>query len=148
MSITRPLALALAAVALTFPLTALTPARAKNQAPWIHFQHRKATIGRPARLLGAHLRPNAFYPLLLAVPNLKHPRAEALFGPVKTNGRGQLDASVILPVVKRCGTASVYAYRPRDKSIPHATFTLTGCTASRRSIRPPPLPGPPKKKKH
>ncbi len=105
------------------------------------FSPARVPIGGTATLKGTHLRPSTYYELLLAVPDTRKGAIERLFGLVKTNANGGLTSSVHLPVVTKCGSASVYLYPIKQNGSVRAKLTLTRCTVSKH-VPPPPAPVP------
>jgi hypothetical protein len=116
--------------------------------PALQVKPTHAAIGRPVTISGRHLRPGAFYTLLLVVPNAQKPKARALFPELgRTDASGRFSLRATMPVVTQCGPAMIFATAARASHPVTVRFSLTGCKASSNPKGPPPPPTSKKKRK-
>jgi hypothetical protein len=107
--------------------------------PYLAFRPSSIHPKQAATVVGAGLKPSTYYFLAIAVPNFAHHSDEKLFGPVKTDKHGNLNANVAIPPIIACGKASVRAYHSGSKAYISTTVTVLGC--GKPSHGPPPAPG-------
>ena len=117
---------------------AVSPALASSHAS-IRLSPSRVAIGHKAKLIGSHVKPNTFFPVLIAVPNAKAHKAESFAGVVRSDKNGRVNASLRIPVFVRCGSAMLYILNGRSE--PASTrISLVGCKASGKNVPPPPPP--------
>jgi hypothetical protein len=106
--------------------------------PYVQFKPSGIYPKHAARVVGGGLKPSTYYFLAITVPNFAHHSDERLFGPVKTDKNGNLNAPVAIPPIIACGKASVRAYPTGSKSYISTTVTVLGCPKPTHA--PPPAP--------
>ncbi|MGH2447509.1 MAG: hypothetical protein ACRDFS_02750 [Chloroflexota bacterium] len=114
---------------------------AAHQHPSFRVVPHKVNIGRMATIKGSHFPAGNRFFFMLAVPNSKHPKAQALLpGTLKAGKHGVLQGRVRLPILTKCGKASIYAFKVRGKQSVRAGIILGGCKAPKHGHAPPPPP--------
>ena len=126
-------------------VAASTPAEASATArPALKASPARVSIGASVTLRGSHLAPNQQFLLLLAIPKIQKGATERFFKSfAKSDSHGNLLATQQIPILNRCGAATIYAYPfpARKTSQVEARITITGCrTRKRTKIPPPPAP--------
>jgi hypothetical protein len=109
--------------------------------PYVSFKPSSFHPKQAARVVGAGLKPNSYYVFTIAVPSFAHHSDEKLFGPVKTDSHGNLNAPVAIPPIIACGKAAVRAYPMGSKTYVSTTVRVLGC--GKPNHKPPPAPRKP-----
>lgn len=122
----------------------VVPANASAKThPLLRVNPNKVAINHHATIVGKHLWPNMQVTLVLAVPALVKNAAERFIGGIeRTNKNGYLKLSTRMPVVTKCGKATVYVApfrQQKGKTAVVAHIKLIGCKAGKRGA-PPPVP--------
>jgi hypothetical protein len=147
----RQIALHVASILLLGALLAALsePAFAKSKPkPSLKVTPSKVAINTKAKITGSHLWANANVTLLIAVPDLQKNAAESFIGQVwRTDKHGNLKASVKMPIVTKCGKATIYVaqFPAKPGAFARTHITLTGCTSAGKGVAPPPPPSGGKK---
>ena len=143
--------LRLISVALCAALLLVSPlaAHAAGQ-PTLSISPKRVAIGHTVVLKGTHFPAKRFVTFLIAVPNAQHPEKHGqafVQKVIRTQPNGTFDVKAILPVIPRCGKATIYALPAKTKLSVGARMTLIGCKANGRVKAPPPPPSGHKKHK-
>jgi hypothetical protein len=126
-------------------LAAPAPSSAAPLKPSVRVVPGKVAIRSRATVVATHLQPNALLTVLLAIPNLQKRRVEQFLGSTHADPRGNVRVTVKIPIVTKCGPATVYLVNAQTQQLWHAPFKLTGCTVSAGTEKAPPPPPAPHK---
>lgn len=127
------------------PWTLAVPARAATHSA-LTVSPAKVRIGGRAVVAGRHLRSNLYATIIFQAPKGSQGRTGAVLGVAHVNSRGHLSLKVNIPVVTRCGRATLYAIAAQHGVLATGSVILTGCKASSGPSSPPPPPSPKKRK--
>jgi hypothetical protein len=119
-------------------LTWLPAAAAAAPAPTFKLSTKTLAVNKPSKIYVARLQHKAIYYLLVAQPDIKHMKVEALVGGGQADSKGNLVAAIKAPAKANCGKATLYAYKAKTKKLYSFKVTVSGCKAGNRGTVPPP----------
>jgi hypothetical protein len=127
-------ATAFTAMVLIFPAYAARPTPAVTMTP------KTIRVGATGVLKGTNFHAGEYWFFLIAVPNLKKPKAMRFVAETRPAKNGTVSTQAKIPLEPFCGRAGIYAYSTtsQKKAIWVGSVTLTGCKAGGN-------PGPPPK---
>jgi hypothetical protein len=135
----QPIAFLLVACA----LSAASPVAASGPRPAASIFPKTIKVGASGVLKGTNFHSGEYWFFLVAVPNLKKPRAMRFVAESKPTRNGTVNAQVKIPLEPICGKGGIYAFNlsSQKSAIQVGTVTLTGCTAKGNPSPPPSPPG-------